>query len=214
MRIVVAEDAVLLREGLVRLLADVGEEVVAAVGDVPGLLAAVAEHEPELAIVDVRMPPTYTDEGARAAIAVREAHPATGILVLSQQVEPSIADALRDTRAFGYLLKDRVLDVEAFTTSARHVARGGSVLDPAVVSVLVDRRDGRAALATLTEREREVVGLMAEGLTNRGIARRLWLTERTVESHVAGVLAKLGLPRTPDDHRRVAAVVTYLRATA
>jgi DNA-binding NarL/FixJ family response regulator len=135
-----------------------------------------------------------------------------GILVLSQQVEPSIAQALRDTRAFGYLLKDRVLDVESFMASARHVARGGSVLDPAVVAVLVDRRDARAALSVLTAREREILGLMAEGLSNAGIAQRLWLAERTVETHVSSILAKLNLPSTPQDHRRVAAVVAYLRA--
>jgi DNA-binding NarL/FixJ family response regulator len=211
-RIVIAEDAVLLREGLARVLTDVGSEVVAAVGDPAALLAAVAEHEPDLAIVDIRMPPTFTDEGARAAAALRASHPDVGILVLSQQVEPSIAQALRDTRAFGYLLKDRVLDVESFMASARHVARGGSVLDPAVVAVLVDRRDARAALSVLTAREREILGLMAEGLSNAGIAQRLWLAERTVETHVSSILAKLDLPSTPQDHRRVAAVVAYLRA--
>jgi DNA-binding NarL/FixJ family response regulator len=211
-RVVIAEDAVLLREGLARVLTDVGSQVVAAVGDPAALLAAVAEHEPDLAIVDIRMPPTFTDEGARAAAALRASHPDVGILVLSQQVEPSIAQALRDTRAFGYLLKDRVLDVESFMASARHVARGGSVLDPAVVAVLVDRRDARAALSVLTAREREILGLMAEGLSNAGIAQRLWLAERTVETHVSSILAKLNLPSTPQDHRRVAAVVAYLRA--
>jgi DNA-binding NarL/FixJ family response regulator len=213
-RVVIAEDAVLLREGLARVLTDVGSEVVAAVGDPAALLAAVAEHEPDLAIVDIRMPPTFTDEGARAAAALRTSHPDVGILVLSQQVEPSIAQALRDTRAFGYLLKDRVLDVESFMASAHHVARGGSVLDPAVVAVLVDRRDARAALSVLTAREREILGLMAEGLSNAGIAQRLWLAERTVETHVSSILAKLDLPSTPQDHRRVAAVVAYLRAVS
>ena len=212
MRIVIAEDAVLLREGMSRVLADVGEEVVAAVGDAPALLAAAEEHEPDLAVVDIRMPPTFTDEGVHAAVALRARHPEMGILILSQQVEPSVAHALRDTRAFGYLLKDRVLDVETFMASARHVARGGSVLDPAVVAVLVDRRDAHEALGDLTSREREILGLMAQGLSNAGIAEHLWLTQRTVETHVRSIFAKLDLPRAPGDHRRVSAVIAYLRS--
>jgi DNA-binding NarL/FixJ family response regulator len=211
MRIVVAEDSALVREGLVRLLRDAGEEVVAAVPDGRALVAAVAEHGPDLAIVDVRMPPTFTDEGIRAAHWIRDAHPSVGVFVLSQHIETSGAVGLVAEGGFGYFLKDRVLDVDEFLDAASRVARGGSALDPKVVAALVggDTTDG---LGELSEREREVLSLMAEGLTNSGIARRLVLTERTVEGHVRSVLMKLDLPAGEDAHRRVLAVIAYLRA--
>ena len=210
MRVVIAEDQVLLREGLARLFADAGDEVVSGVGDAEALLEAVERERPDLAVVDVRMPPSHTDEGARAAATIREEFPEVGVLVLSQHIEARHAVALVSDGGFGYLLKDRVLGVADFLEAAHRVAAGGSALDPKVVASLV----GGAAdpLAELTAREREVLGLMAEGLTNAGIAKRLWLTERTVESHVRNVLMKLGLPAGEDDHRRVLAVVAYLRA--
>jgi DNA-binding NarL/FixJ family response regulator len=209
-RIVIAEDQALLREGLRRLFEDAGHEVLAAVGEADGLRGAVSEHEPDLALVDVRMPPTFTDEGMRAAQWIRDVHPDVGVLVLSQHVESAGAVGLVSRGGFGYLLKDRVLDVREFLDAAERVAGGGSALDPQVVASLVG---GEAdALAELTSREREVLALMAEGLTNSGIARRLWLTERTVEGHVRSVLMKLDLPESDTGHRRVLAVVTYLRA--
>lgn len=214
MRIVIAEDTVLLREGLAGLLEDAGHRVVARVGDADGLLAAVAEHEPELAIVDVRMPPTYQDEGMVAATAIREDHPATGVLVLSQHIETRHAVRLVTSGGgFGYLLKDRVLDVDDFLEAAERVAHGGSALDPEVVATLVAPPTRDDPLAALTPREREVLGLMAEGRTNAGISRLLWLTEKTVETHVRAILAKLGLTVTEEDNRRVLAVLTFLRAT-
>jgi DNA-binding NarL/FixJ family response regulator len=213
---VIAEDAVLLREGLAGLLEDAGHTVLARVGDAEALLAVVAEHEPELAIVDVRMPPTYEDEGMRAAVEIRRLHPATSVLVLSQHVESRFAIELVGSEGgFGYLLKDRVLDVGEFLDAAERVSRGGSALDPEVVKQLLTppRPDGDA-LAELTPREREVLGLVAEGRTNAGIAKQLWLTEKTVETHVRSILGKLDLPQDGDTHRRVLAVVTYLRASA
>jgi DNA-binding NarL/FixJ family response regulator len=212
MRIVVAEDSALVREGLVRLLRDAGEEVVAAVPDGRALVAAVAEHRPELAIVDVRMPPTFTDEGARAAVQLRERNPDQAILVLSQDIEPSLIELSRGAGGFGYLLKDRVLDVGAFLAAARRVALGGRALDEDIVAALLEARRHAETLAELSDREREILGLMAEGLTNAGIARRLVLGERTVESHVSAVLLKLGIAGGADDHRRVQAVIAYLRA--
>jgi DNA-binding NarL/FixJ family response regulator len=210
-RVVIAEDQALLRDGLVRLFEDTGHEVAAAVGDADRLRAAVSEHVPDLAVVDVRMPPTHTDEGMRAARWIREAHPQVGVLVLSQHVEAAGAVGLVSRGGFGYLLKDRVLDVADFLEAAVRVARGGSALDPQVVSSLVG--GGTAdALDVLTEREREVLSLMAEGLTNSAIARRLVLTERTVEGHVRSVLMKLDLPTGDGAHRRVLAVIAYLRA--
>ncbi|MGH2952830.1 MAG: response regulator transcription factor [Solirubrobacterales bacterium] len=211
MRVVIGEDQVLLREGLVSLFADAGHEVVAAVGDADRLRGAVSEHDPELAVVDVRMPPSFTDEGIRAARWIRDAHPEVGVLVLSQHVDTDGAMGLVSESGFGYLLKDRVLDVGEFIESAERVARGGSALDPQVVATLLSG-GSTPATESLTPREREVLGLMAEGLTNAGIAGRLVLTERTVESHVRGVLSKLDLPTGDDAHRRVLAVLAYLGA--
>jgi DNA-binding NarL/FixJ family response regulator len=208
---VIAEDQVLLREGLRRLFEDAGHDVIGAVDDADRLRAAVSEHEPDLAVVDVRMPPSFTDEGIRAAHWIRDAHPEIGVLVLSQHVESTGAVGLVSQGGFGYLLKDRVLHVSEFLEAAERVARGGSALDPEVVASLVGGE--RDALAVLTDREREVLSLMAEGLTNNAIARRLTLTERTVEGHVRSVLAKLDLPDGEDGHRRVLAVIACLRAT-
>jgi DNA-binding NarL/FixJ family response regulator len=212
-RVVIAEDQVLLRDGLERLFEDSGHAVVAAVGDADRLRGAVSEYVPDLAVVDVRMPPTHTDEGIRAARWIRDAHPNVGVLVLSQHVESAGVVDLVSQGGFGYLLKDRVLDVADFVEAAERVARGGSALDPKVVSSLVGGERGTDGLAVLSAREREVLGLMAEGLTNSAIARRLVLTERTVEGHVRSVLMKLDLPAGEDAHRRVLAVIAYLRAS-
>lgn len=215
MRVVIAEDTVLLREGLAGLLEDAGHTVLARVGDAEALLAVVAEHEPELAIVDVRMPPTYEDEGMRAAVEIRRVHPGTAVLVLSQHVEGRFAvELVSSGGGFGYLLKDRVLDVAEFLDAAQRVTDGGSALDPEVVSRLLAPRREDDALAGLTPREREVLALVAEGRTNASIARQLWLTEKTVETHVRSILGKLDLPQDGDTHRRVLAVVTYLRVAA
>jgi DNA-binding NarL/FixJ family response regulator len=213
-RIVIAEDTVLLREGLAGLLEDAGHEIVARVGDAQALMAVVAEHEPDLAVVDVRMPPDYEDEGMRAAADIRRAHPHTAVLVLSQHVETRHALELVGAGGFGYLLKHRVLDVDDFLDAARRVSEGGSALDPEVVATLLSPQPREETLGELTPREREVLALMAEGRTNAAIAKRLWLTERTVETHVRSILGKLGLPISGDDHRRVLAVLTYLRASA
>jgi DNA-binding NarL/FixJ family response regulator len=214
-RLVIAEDTALLREGLAGLLEDAGHTVLARVGDAETLLAVVAEHEPELAIVDVRMPPTYEDEGMRAAVEIRKLHPNTAVLVLSQHVESRYAvELVGSGGGFGYLLKDRILDVDEFLDAAERVCNGGSALDPEVVKQLLLPPQEDDALAELTPREREVLGLMAEGKTNAGIARQLWLTEKTVETHVSSILGKLGLPHDGDTHRRVLAVVTYLRRAA
>jgi DNA-binding NarL/FixJ family response regulator len=212
-RVVIAEDTVLLREGLAGLLEDAGHEVVGRAGDADSLLALVSEHEPDLAVVDVRMPPDYDDEGTRAAAEIRRAHPATGVLVLSQHIETRhIVELVTEGGGFGYLLKDRVLDVDDFLDAARRVAEGGSALDPQVVATLINAPAPVRALGELTPREHEVLALMAEGRTNAGIARRLWLTEKTVETHVRTILMKLGLQVSDDDHRRVLAVLAYLRA--
>jgi DNA-binding NarL/FixJ family response regulator len=215
MRIVIAEDTVLLREGLAGLLEDAGHEVVARVGDAESLVAVVAEHDPDLAIVDVRMPPNYDDEGMRAAVDIRRSHPRTAVLVLSQHVESRHAvELVSSGGGFGYLLKDRVLDVDEFLEAARRVSAGGSALDPEVVTHLLAPKHADDALAELTPREREVLGLMAEGRTNAGIAKQLWLTEKTVETHIRSILGKLGLSQSEDGHRRVLAVLAYLRVSA
>jgi DNA-binding NarL/FixJ family response regulator len=211
MRVVIAEDQALLREGLRRLFEDAGHAVVAAVDDADRLRAAVSEHEPDLAVVDVRMPPSFTDEGIRAASWIRSAHPEVGVLVLSQHVESAGAVGLVSEGGFGYLLKDRVLNVADFLEAAERVATGGSALDPKVVASLVGGDSGDS-LSELSDREREVLSLMAEGLNNDAIARRLVLAERTVEGHVRSVLSKLDLPEREGANRRVLAVIAYLRA--
>jgi DNA-binding NarL/FixJ family response regulator len=213
-RVVVADDSVLLREGLVRLLEEAGMEVVAQSGDAEDLLRKVGAHRPDVAIVDVRMPPTHTDEGLRAAAEIRERYPETAVLVLSQIVETGSALELLTASAagVGYLLKDRVADIDRFTEAVRRVAEGGSALDPEVVSTLLGRRRRDDPLASITPREREVLGLMAEGRSNSAVAETLVVTERAVEKHVTSIFSKLGLSPTAEDHRRVLAVLAYLRS--
>ena len=213
MRVVIADDAVLLREGLIRLLAETGHEVVAAVGDGPSLVSAVVEHKPDVSIVDVRMPPSHTDEGLRAAVEARSKLPGTPVLVLSQYVEVSYADdLLADGRGgIGYLLKDRVSEVGDFLDGLARVAAGGTVLDPEVVAQLFARRRRGDPLRTLTAREREVLGLMAEGRSNTAIAKHLVVTEGAVEKHVRNIFTKLDLPPDDEQHRRVLAVLAYLK---
>jgi len=210
---VIAEDQVLLREGLGRLFEDAGHEVVASLGDAQGLPLAITEHDPDLVVLDIRMPPSFTDEGARAAAEIKQTHPALGVLVLSQHIETTHAVELVALGGFGYLLKDRVLQVGEFLSAAERVAQGGSALDPKVVASLVSARGDDDRLADLTKREHEVLELMAEGLTNAGIAKRLYLSERTVEAHVRHVLMKLNIPEREDTHRRVLAVLARLSAT-
>jgi len=212
-RVVLAEDDVLLREGLASLLERSGFEVVGQAGDGSQLLALVRDELPELVVVDIRMPPTHTAEGLEAARVIRQELPETGILVLSAHVEVEHAmELLASGRRIGYLLKSRVTDVEEFIDTLQRVARGGSVVDPALVQELVAARRRNDPLAVLSAREHEVLALMAEGRSNAGIARRLWVTEGTVEKHVRSILSKLSLPETDDDHRRVLAVVTFLEA--
>jgi DNA-binding NarL/FixJ family response regulator len=210
---VIADDAVLLREGIIRLLAENGHEVVAAVGDGPSLVSAVVEHKPDVSIVDVRMPPSHTDEGLRAAVEARATVAGTPMLVLSQYVEVSYADdLLADGRGgIGYLLKDRVSDVRDFLDGLSRVAAGGTVLDPEVVAQLFARRRRGDPLRTLTAREREVLGLMAEGRSNTAIAKHLVVTEGAVEKHVRNIFTKLDLPPDDEQHRRVLAVLAYLK---
>ena len=211
LRVVLAEDDVLLREGLASLLERSGFEVVGQAGDGAQLLALVDAETPELVVVDIRMPPTHTAEGLDAAKRIRQEHPATGILVLSAHVEVEHAmELLAGGRGIGYLLKSRVTDVEEVIDTLQRVARGGSVVDPGLVAELVAARHRDDPLAVLSPREREVLALMAEGRSNAGIARRLWVTEGTVEKHVRSILTKLTLPETDDDHRRVLAVLTFL----
>ncbi len=213
-RAVVADDSVLLRDGIVRLLTDDGIEVAAAVGDAPSLLDAVADHEPDLALIDVRMPPTHTDEGVRAALEIRRSHPAVAVLVLSQYVEERYAGDLLagDVAGVGYLLKDRVIDTQDFLASLRRVAAGGSAVDAEVVSQLLARSRQGLELERLTPRERQVLGLMAEGLSNAGIGEQLVISQGAVEKHITNVFMKLGLEPEDGAHRRVLAVLTYLRA--
>ena len=214
LRVVIAEDSLLLRAAMARLLEDAGLDVVGQAGDADDLLLKVRSYKPDVAIVDVRMPPTQTDEGAAAAETIRAEHPEVGVLLLSQTVEARRAMRLFAERpdGFGYLLKDRVLDVDEFLDAVRRVSEGGSALDPQVVAALLSPYGGDARLADLTAREREVLALVAEGLTNSGIAKRLFLTVNTVETHVRNVLMKLDVPGNEDGHRRVLAVLAYLRS--
>jgi DNA-binding NarL/FixJ family response regulator len=213
-RVVIAEDSVLLRVGLTRIIADAGEEVVATVGDADELLIAVERHQPDLCIVDVRMPPTHTDDGLRAAIAIRQRWPQIGILVLSQYVEERYATELLAASGIGigYLLKDRVADVAEFLDAVRRVGDGGTALDPEVVAQLLVRARRQDPLERLTPREREVLSLMAEGRSNPAIARALVVTDKAVEKHVGNILTKLDLPPDEDDHRRVLAVLQWVRS--
>jgi len=213
-RIVIAEDSVLLRAGLTRILADAGEEVVATVGDADELMGAVERHQPDLVVTDVRMPPTHTDDGLRAAISIRGRWPDIGILVLSQYVEETYASELLagSTRGIGYLLKDRIADVGEFVEAVRRVGADGTALDPEVVAQLLARSRRRDPLDRLTPREREVLALMAEGRSNPAIARSLVVTDKAVEKHVSNILTKLDLPPAEDDHRRVLAVLQWVRS--
>jgi DNA-binding NarL/FixJ family response regulator len=215
-RVVIAEDQALLREGIVALLREKGIEVVAQAEDAPGLLRVLAGHKPDLAIVDVRLPPTFTDEGVRAALEARTRYPGLGVLILSQYVEPVYTAELLDSGegGIGYLLKERVGDVKAFIAAVENVARGGTALDREVVSELVRRKDpggADGALAALTPREKEVLGLMAEGRTNTAIARALVVTPGAVEKHISNIFSKLDLPATHEVHRRFEAVLAFLR---
>jgi DNA-binding NarL/FixJ family response regulator len=218
MRIVIAEDSVVLRAGLVEILADRGHEIAAAVGDADALRAAVAAHRPDVTVVDVRMPPTHSDEGLRAAIALRRDYPGLGVLVFSQYVETRYAAELLGVRSgggaagVGYLLKDRVVNISEFFDALTRVAAGGTALDPEVVTQLVGASSHVSAIATLTGREREVLGLMAEGRSNSAIARSLVISERAVEKHVGSIFTRLDLPPSDADHRRVLAVLRYLES--
>jgi DNA-binding NarL/FixJ family response regulator len=216
MRVVVADDTMLTREGIVRLLDDAGVDVVAEAEDAEGLLRHVRLARPDAAIVDIRMPPTHTDEGLVAAQAIRAEHPDVGVLVLSQYVEANYAMRLLEEHPerIGYLLKERVFDVAILLDALRRIADGETVIDPTIVSQLFGRRRREDPLAELTDREREVLSTVAEGLSNKGIAQRLFITERTVEAHVKQIFLKLGLASDPESHRRVLAVLAYLRASA
>jgi DNA-binding NarL/FixJ family response regulator len=214
MRVVVAEDSVLLREGIARLLSESGFDVVGQAADADDLMRKVGAHRPDVAVVDIRMPPTNTDDGLQAALRIREDHPDTGVLVLSAYVEDAYAMQLvaDSAEGVGYLLKDRVADVDGFVEAVRRVADGGSALDPHVVSSLLGRAGRDDPLAEISRREREVLELMAEGRSNAAIAERLVITERAVEKHVTSIFGKLGLTPAAEDHRRVLAVLTYLRS--
>ena len=214
LRVVIAEDQVLLREGIVRLLGEAGFDVVGQAADAEDLVRKVAAHRPDVAIIDIQMPPTNTDDGLRAAMHVRATQPDVGVLVLSQFVEEAYALDLigNDAAGVGYLLKDRVADVAAFTDAILRVSRGGSALDPEVVAQMLGRPRRQDPLASLSPREREVLTLMAEGRTNRAIADDLVISVHAVEKHVTSIFSKLGLPPTAEDHRRVLAVLTFMRA--
>jgi DNA-binding NarL/FixJ family response regulator len=213
MRVVLADDTMLLREGVARLLGEAGFDVVGQAGTADEVVEEVARHAPDVAIVDLRMPPTHSDEGLQAALAIRAGHPSVGVLVLSQHADIEIAMKLLagGTEGIGYLLKDRVADLEDFADAIRRVAAGGSALDPQIVSRLLSRRRERGPLDEITAREREVLELMAEGRSNHGIAERMGISERGVHKHVTSVFDKLGIPAGADDHRRVLAVLTFLR---
>ena len=213
MRIVIAEDSVLLRRGAVRLLEDASFEVVGEAGDGEDLLRKVRAHKPDVAVVDIRMPPTHVDEGLRAALVIRAELPDVGVLMLSQYVEERYVSALleRGAAGVGYLLKDRVAEIERFTDAIRQVAAGGSVLDPEVVAHMLGSRGSGGPLSKLNDREGEVLQLMAEGKTNRAISQQLYMSERAVERHVTAIFTKLQLPVTDEDHRRVLAVLAYTK---
>ncbi len=213
-RVVIADDSVLLREGIARLLVESGFDVVGQAGDAEDLLRKVGAHKPDIAVIDVRMPPTHTDEGLRAAHRIRAEYPDTAVLVLSQYVEEAYAVELlsESTERTGYLLKDRVADVRTFADAVRRVAKGGSALDPEVVALMLGRQRRTDPLASLTPRERQVLGLMAEGRSNSAMAEVLVVTDRAVEKHVTSILSKLDLPPAVEDHRRVLAVLTFLRS--
>jgi DNA-binding NarL/FixJ family response regulator len=212
-RVVIADDSALLREGLSRLMGEAGVEVCAVVADTAGLAEAVAEHRPDVAVVDIRMPPTFTHEGAAAAVELRQAYPDLGILLLSQAIETHFAAELLEHHAerFGYLLKDRVIDVPSLMQALDTVGAGGTVLDPEIARSLVQRHSVRNPVLALSDREREVLGLMAEGRSNAAIADKLVVSGKTVESHIANIFTKLGLHEEPDDHRRVLAVLAAVR---
>jgi len=212
-RVVIADDSALLREGLSRLMVEAGVEVCAAVGDAPALAEAVRVHQPDVAVVDIRMPPTFTHEGAAAAVALRDTYPGLGILLLSQAIETHFAAQLLDRHAerFGYLLKDRVIDVPTLLQALDTIAAGGTVLDPEIARSLVRAHSRNNPVLALSDREREVLGLMAEGRSNAAIAERLVVSGKTVESHIANIFVKLDLHEAPDDHRRVLAVLAALR---
>jgi len=214
MRVILADDSALIREGLARVLQDQGFDVVAQVGDAEKLVTAVDRDPPDLCIVDIRMPPTHTTEGLEAAIAIRARHPGVGVLVLSQHVETHYAMQLLagHARGVGYLLKDRVSDIHDIIDAIRRIAAGGSAIDPNVVSTLLGRRREMDPLESLTQRERDVLGLMAEGRSNRAIGERLFLSPKTVESHVSAIFSKLGIDDTSDDNRRVLSVLAWLRS--
>jgi DNA-binding NarL/FixJ family response regulator len=213
-RVVIAEDSVLLREGLARVLTDGGFEVVAQAANADELRKAVRRFKPDVAVVDIRMPPTQTDEGARAALEIRAEQPDVAVLLLSQVIEATHALALVSERpsGFGYLLKDRVLEIDDFLDAVRRVAKGGTAIDPEVIGQLLGRRREEGPLDELTPREREVLGLMAQGLSNRGICEKLVVSPKTVETHVNSIFGKLGLMPAQDEHRRVLAVLAFLRA--
>jgi DNA-binding NarL/FixJ family response regulator len=213
-RVVLADDSLLLREGIARLLTEAGFTVAAACADGDELLEEVARQEPDVAVVDIRMPPTHTDEGVRAAREIRRRHPSVGVLVLSQYLETPMAMTLlsESTEGLGYLLKDRVDDLDEFASAVRRVGSGGSALDPAIVAQLLRRSPGQGPLDGISPREREVLGLMAEGRSNQGIAERLGVSERAVQKHITSIFSKLGLALSDDDHRRVLAVLAFLRA--
>jgi DNA-binding NarL/FixJ family response regulator len=214
MRVVVADDVLLTRQGIVSLLQDAGIDVVGVAGDAEGLLRNVRLDRPDVAIVDIRMPPTHTDEGLVAAQSIRADHPEIGVLLLSQYVEPSYAMRLVEDHPerVGYLLKERVFDIATVVDALRRIVDGETVIDPTIVARLVARRRRQDPLSQLTGREQEVLGLIAEGMSNRAIASRLFITDRTVEAHVTQIFQKLGLVESPDQHRRVLAVLTFLRA--
>jgi DNA-binding NarL/FixJ family response regulator len=212
LRVVIADDHALLRQGLANMLEEHGFDVVAQAGDADDLVRKVGAHSPDAAVIDIRMPPTNPDDGLRAAAAIRRSQPGVGVLVLSQYVEATYALELigDDARGVGYLLKDRIADFEEFAAALRRVAAGGSVLDPEVVRWMLGRQRETSTLAELTAREREVLGLIAEGLSNQGVASRIVVSERAVEKHVTAILSKLSLPAEPEAHRRVLAVLAYL----